>query len=286
MSGAAARLEAALRAHRAQLRRGNLLIGGAFLLAFTAALPVGGFSLARLIEGWPEILSYLGAILPEIRHDHVVEDVGEWYWGFWRYLRLMVDTVLMAYAGTLIGLVGALLLVFPASSLLGRSRVLRFSCRRMLEFSRSVPELVFALIFVVAFGVGPLAGVLAIALHSAGALGKLFAEASDNLDTRPLDGITATGAGWFGVIRIGVMPQVLPNWASYTLFRFEINIRSAAVLGFVGAGGIGQELYTSIRSFAYTDVSAVLLVIVAAVTLVDLASQALRRRFLDEDVIG
>jgi phosphonate transport system permease protein len=285
MTDPAARLEAARRAHARTLLRGNLVLGGLFLLSFAAALPVGGFSLARLVEGWPEILSYIGAILPALRADHLREDIAEWYWGFWRYLRLMADTVLIAYAGTLLGVGGALLLVFPASATLGRSAPLRFACRRLLEAARSVPELVFALIFVVAFGVGPVAGVLALAVHSAGALGKLFAEANDNLDPRPLDGVAATGASRFGVIRLSVLPQVLPNYASYTLFRFEINIRSASVLGFVGAGGIGQELYTSIRSFAYTDVSAVLLVIVAAVVLVDLASQAVRRRFLDAEVL-
>lgn len=261
-----------------RVRHGLLLAAG--LLAFALALPAGGFSLEKLIEGWPDIVSYVGSTLPPLRRDHLLADLDEWYWGRWRYLRLIGETLLTAYLGTLLGLIGALLLCFPATANLAPHPWLRQASRRVLELARSVPELVYALIFVYAYGVGALPGVLAIAVHSMGALGKLFSEAAENLDGRAVDGVRATGASWLAQMRIAVLPQVLPNFISYTLFRFEINVRSASVLGFIGAGGIGQELYQSIRSFAYADVSAVVLVIVAMVMLTDMVSQWVRARFI------
>ena len=138
-----------------------------------------------------------------------------------------------------------------------------FLTRRFLEIARSVPDLVYALVFVFAWGLGPLAGILALAIHSMGASGKLFAEVNENIDPNPVEGIRAAGGNWIKTIRYSVVPQVLPAFASYTLWRFEINVRTAAVLGFVGAGGIGYELYTNIRLSYYEDVSAILLIIVA-----------------------
>jgi phosphonate transport system permease protein len=241
---------------------------------------VGGFSLEKLIEGYPDIASYIGSTLPPLRRDHLLTDLDEWYWGFSRYLRLIADTLLTAYLGTFFGMLGALILCFPAAANLTPHGWLRIASRRGLELARSVPELVYALIFVYAYSVGPVPGVLAIAVHSMGALGKLFSEAAENADERPIDGLRATGASWIAQMRLAVLPQVLPNFTSYTLFRFEVNVRSASVLGFVGAGGIGQELYQSIRSFAYTDVSAVVLVIIVMVMLTDMTSQWVRARFI------
>jgi phosphonate transport system permease protein len=143
-----------------------------------------------------------------------------------------------------------------------------------------VPDIVFALIFVVAFGLGPLPGVLALAIHTTGALGKLFAEVVENVSLKPIEGLAATGATWIGQIRFGVLPQVLSNFASYALLRFEINVRGAAVIGFVGAGGIGEELIVAIRKFYYADVSAILVMIVVCVMAIDLVSERLRHRLL------
>ena len=130
--------------------------------------------------------------------------------------------------------------------------------RRLLEFARTVPGIVFALIFVIAFGLGPMAGVLAIAIHSTGALGKLFSEIVENADMKPVEGVRSTGASWLSCMRFAVLPQVSAGYASYALLRFEINVREASVMGFVGAGGIGQELVVAIRKFYYSDVSAIL----------------------------
>src|SRR3546814_399699 len=132
-------------------------------------------------------------------------------------------------------------------------------------------------------GVGPLAGLLAIAIHSAGARGKLFSEVNENIDHKPLEGIRAAGGSWFDEIRYGVVPQVLPNFTSYTLLRFEINIRASSIIGFVGAGGVGQELYYVINFNFYEEVSALVLLVVAVVTCIDLLSARIRHRFIGRE---
>ncbi len=207
-------------------------------------------------------------------------DVGEWFWGLGRWGRLLFDTLLIAWLGTFFGAIGGFCLCFVAAENLTKSRALRFAARRYLEACRTVPEIVFALIFVVAFGLGALPGVLAIAIHTVGAMGKLFAEVVENIDMNPVEGATASGASWTQTVRFAVVPQVLPNFASYALLRFEINVRGAAVMGFVGAGGIGQDLVESIRKFHYSDVSAILLIIIAAVMAIDLLTERLRHRLI------
>jgi phosphonate transport system permease protein len=158
--------------------------------------------------------------------------------------------------------------------------VLRFVTRRFLEFCRTVPGIVFALIFVIAFGLGPMAGMLAIAIHSIGALGKLYYEIVENIDMKPLEGLRSTGASWLSCIRFAVLPQVMPGFASYTLLRFEINVREASIMGFVGAGGIGQELVVAVRKFFYSDVSAILVMIIVTVFIIDICTGWLRGRLL------
>ena len=157
---------------------------------------------------------------------------------------------------------------------------MRIVARRFCELCRTVPELVFALIFVIAFGLGPMAGVLAVAIHTLGALGKLFAEVVENIDMKPVEGIAAGGASWPVAMRFGALPQTLSNFVSYTLLRFEINVRSSAVMGFVGAGGIGQDLIEAIRKFYYSDVSAILVLIVITVSLIDTLTARLRHRLI------
>jgi phosphonate transport system permease protein len=154
------------------------------------------------------------------------------------------------------------------------------TAKRVLEFCRTVPELVFALVFVQAFGLGPLPGILALAIHTVGALGKLFAEVVENIDMKPVDGAVSCGASWTQSIRYAVLPQVMSNFASYALLRFEINVRGAAVMGFVGAGGIGQDLIEAIRKFYYSDVSALLFLIIVTVMLIDLTTERIRHALL------
>jgi phosphonate transport system permease protein len=185
--------------------------------------------------------------------------------------------------GTIIGAIGGFLLCFIAAKNTAVSQWSRFAARRFLEFCRTVPEIVFALIFVVAFGLGPLPGVLAIAIHTIGALGKLFSEVVENIDMKPVEGLTSTGASWTETMRFAVVPQVLSNFTSYALLRFEINVRGAAVMGFVGAGGIGQDLIEAVRKFYYSDVSAILLMIVAAVMIIDLVTERIRHSLLGRE---
>jgi phosphonate transport system permease protein len=142
---------------------------------------------------------------------------------------------------------------------------------------------VFALIFVIAFGLGPMAGVLAIAIHCVGALGKQYSEMVENIDMKPVEGVRATGGGWIACMRFAVLPQVTAGFASYSLLRFEINVRGASVMGFVGAGGIGQELIVAIRKFYYSDVSAILVLIILTVFVIDIGTGWARQRLFGQD---
>ena len=137
--------------------------------------------------------------------------------------------------------------------------------------------MVFAMLFIVAVGLGPFAGVMALWIHTMGVLGKLFAEAVEAIDPRPVEGVRATGANTLEEILYGVIPQVLPLWISYSLYRFESNVRSASVVGMVGAGGIGVVLHESIRGFDYPETAAILLIIIVSVTLIDIVSARIRR---------
>lgn len=221
---------------------------------------------------------YFDRILNLDTGSRVWTDPAEWFWGWQKWLKLLAETLLLSYVGTTIGAVGAFCLNFFAATNLSPHPALRFVVRRLMEFCRTVPSIVFALIFVIAFGLGPMAGVLAIAIHSIGALGKLYSEQAENIDMKPLDGVRSTGASWASSIRFAVLPQVMPGLASYTLLRFEINVREASVMGFVGAGGIGQELVVAVRKFFYSDVSAILLMIIVTVFIIDICTGWLRGR--------
>ena len=152
--------------------------------------------------------------------------------------------------------------------------------RWIMNLLRSIPDLVMALLFIVAVGLGPLAGVLAITLNTAGVLAKLFSEAVESIDKGPVEGVRATGGSGLHEIVWGVIPQVAPLWTSFALYRFESNSRSATVLGLIGAGGIGQVLFDSMNAFDFRAVSAIVIIVVVAVTLIDMLSQAMRKRLL------
>lgn len=268
-------------------RRGKEI---AFLVLFGAVFAfsviVGEVSVATLWEGLPGLFNYIADTIPVIHSDNVVGGVREWFWAFPKWLGLLFDTIVIAFLGTLMGTVGALFLCFAGSRNLVANRWLYFVTRRITEIARAVPELVYAMIFVFAFGLGPLPGVIAIMVHSIGALGKLFSEVNENIDMGPVEGVRAAGGNWFQVVRLAVLPQVLPNYLSYALLRFEINVRSAAVIGFVGAGGIGQELMFVIRQFVYTDISAIVLMIIVTVSLIDMSCEKLRHQFIEEQGSG
>ncbi len=198
----------------------------------------------------------------------------------WRiYAREMLVTVHIAVWGTLLAVVAAVPMGLLCSANIAPAWIHQ-PVRRMMDACRAINEMVFAMLFIVAVGLGPFAGVLALAVHTTGTLAKLFSEAVEAIDPRPVEGIRATGAHKLVEVLWGVLPQVMPLWLSFTLYRFESNVRSASVVGMVGAGGIGVVLFEVIRGFQYAQTCAVLVILVVSVSLIDLLSAWLRRRFI------
>ena len=272
----------AVAAKRSQIWLGLLVLGVSVLFAGHIA----EISLSKFLDNIGSFTSYFSRISHLESGQWVISDPVEWFWGWKKWFALMGETLLMAYVGTVLGAGAALVLCFLASKNMTQSTWVVFATRRLLEFSRTVPEIVFALIFVVAFSLGPLPGILALAIHTTGALGKLFAEVVENVDMKPVDGVLAAGGSWLHKVRFAVLPQVASNFASYALLRFEINVRGAAVLGFVGAGGIGQTLLEVIRKFYYADVSALLVLIIGTVMLIDALTERVRHRLLGQERAG
>jgi phosphonate transport system permease protein len=198
----------------------------------------------------------------------------------WRtYLHEMYVTLSVAVWGTALSLVCAV----PCGLMCARNMAPQWvvqPVRRVMDACRAINEMVFAMLFIVAVGLGPFAGVLALWVHTTGVLAKLFAEAVEAIDPRPAEGVRATGATGLDEIIYAVLPQVLPLWISYALYRFESNVRSAMVVGMVGAGGIGVVLYEAIRSFDYASTSALLIMVIVVVTAIDLTSAWLREKVI------
>lgn len=267
------------RARRLQWLTGAALM--ALLIAISAWL--GEVDLALLWERLPRFGSYFGRMVPELAWATLWDDLVYWYWNGWRWLAALWQTVLIAIYATLFGAALAYVFSFLAARNLTPAPWVGVAARRTLELARTIPELVFAVLFVFAFGIGPLAGVLAIGLHSFGALGKLFGDVAENADPEPLRGVRATGANWAQTMIYGATPQLAPDYLSYGLMRLEINVRAASILGFVGAGGIGQELYRAIKNFDHTDISAIALMLIAAVMLIDALCSWLRGLLIGRD---
>ena len=192
------------------------------------------------------------------------------------YLADMIVTIQIAVWGTFLSVVFGIPFAIMSSSNICPVWIVQ-PVRRLMDACRAINEIVFALLFVVAVGLGPFAGVMALFIHNLGVVAKLFSEAVEAIDPRPVEGIRATGASKLQEIIFGVIPQVTPLWISFGLYRFETNVRSATVLGIVGAGGIGQLLWENIRSFAYAETAAIMVIIVVSITLIDMLSQRLRK---------
>ncbi len=278
-----AALNDAYRKAVARKRLRVLLVAMLFIAALVVAAIGAEVNLRTLFTYFGNFISYFDRILKLDDGTRVWTNIGEWFWGWRKWLRFLGETLLISYVGTIVGAVFAFALNFFAAENTSPTPWLRFAIRRLLEFARTVPGIVFALIFVIAFGLGPMAGVLAIAIHSTGALGKLFSEIVENADMRPVEGVRSTGASWLSCMRFAVLPQVVAGYASYALLRFEINVREASVMGFVGAGGIGQELVVAVRKFYYSDVSAILVMIVVTVFCIDIATGWLRGRLFGKE---
>jgi len=198
----------------------------------------------------------------------------------WRiYLHEMVVTLHIALWGTVLAIVAAIPLGLLSAHNVAPPWVYQ-PVRRLMDLCRAINEMVFAMLFIVAVGLGPFAGVLALFVHTTGTLAKLFSEAVEAIDERPVEGIRAMGGHKMAEVVYGILPQVMPLWLSYSLYRFESNVRSASVVGMVGAGGIGVVLYEVIRGFQYAQTCAVLLMLALTVTLIDMFSAWLRKRFI------
>ncbi|MGB3787189.1 MAG: phosphonate ABC transporter, permease protein PhnE [Phormidesmis sp.] len=241
------------------------LVGAIAVLIYSAQ--VSDISLVELFEGSGTMAEYVSRYFPP--------DFTDWRF----YLQDIIETIAMGIWGTLLAaIVAAPISVFASENLCPVWLVQ--PTRRLMDTMRAINEVVFALIFVVAVGLGPFAGVLALFVHTTGTLGKLFSEAIENIDPGPVEGVRASGANQIQEVLFGVIPQVIPLWISFTLYRFEANVRSASVLGIVGAGGIGVSLYQSFRSFKYPKVCAILIILIVAVSLLDLLSARLRRQLI------
>ena len=198
-------------------------------------------------------------------------------WEF--YVEEMLITIQIALWGTVLSIVTAIPFALLASENIAPWWINQ-PVRRLMDMLRAINEMVFAMLFVVAVGLGPFAGVMALFIHTTGVLAKLFSEAVEAIDPRPVEGIRATGANVIQEIVFGVIPQVLPLWISYALYRFESNVRSATVVGMVGAGGIGVVLWEVIRGFYFAQTCAVMIIIIISVSLLDVVSQRLRKLFI------
>jgi len=249
-------------------RAPDLLIwGGVLVLLIAAARPVEVGRIGQLFAN-SENMRQFGQqlVTPDFTH--------------WRlYVAQMWLTVQIALWGTAL----AVALAIPFGLACSRNIAppwIQQPMRLLMNLLRSIPDLVIGTLFVVAVGLGPFAGVMALALNTGGVLAKLFSEAVEAIDKGPVEGVRATGASRLEEVVWGVIPQVAPLWTSYALYRFESNARAATVLGLIGAGGIGQLLFDALNGFAYSQVGAIAIVIVAAVSLIDLLSQAMRSRLL------
>jgi phosphonate transport system permease protein len=200
--------------------------------------------------------------------------------GDWRlYLAEMIVTVQIALWGTALAVVFAVPLGLLSSTNIAPWWIYQ-PIRRLMDAARAINEMVFAMLFIVAVGLGPFAGVLALFVHTTGILAKLFSEAVESIDPQPVEGIRATGANALEEIAYGIIPQVLPLWISYSLYRFESNVRSASVVGMVGAGGIGVILWEIIRAFQYAETCAVMVIIIVTVTVIDVISARIRKSLI------
>jgi phosphonate transport system permease protein len=266
--------------HGAKIRAGELIQG----------IPQIGQTLARMLPPdfskitgakhyyFPENLSWRELLLPVPLSETDARAKSRWWDNTFpqTVMGATLETIQMAMAGTFL----ALLVAFPLGFLAARNTtphpLVYQSVRLVLNLVRTIPDLALGLLFVAAVGLGAFAGTIALAIHTATVLGKLLSESVENIDEGVVEAIRATGAGYSQILSFAVLPQILPDLISFTLYRFETNIRAASVLGLIGAGGIGYLMNTSFRTFQYQEAAAIVLVLIGLVMLVDYLSSRLR----------
>ena len=255
------RLEQAFRVPRARFLLGAVVAVAVLIWSFQGA----EFNFAKLADGAVNMTEFLGRLFPPDFSD------------FGTIVALLIETLQMAIVGTVLGAVLSLFVAFAAASNIAPKWVY-YPARWLMNIIRSVPDLVFALMFVSAVGLGPFAGILAMTLGSLGSIGKIFAEAMESVDRGPIAAMEAVGASKRQIIQYGILPQAAPLLVSYTLLLFEGNVRGATILGLVGAGGIGLELTTAMRMYDYGHLCAIVICIIVLVTAIDQGSAFIRRR--------
>jgi phosphonate transport system permease protein len=257
------------------------------LVLYFAAGQAAEFNLITIWHSLPNFLDYMLETVPTLHAGQLFADVHTKgslaYWGYRLPIQLPLiwETLQLALAATLVAVGVATVLAFLAARNAWAPAGLRFAIRALVAFLRTMPELAWAVIFVMAFGIGAIPGFLALTLHTIGSLTKLFYEAIESAQNKPVRGLTACGATPVQRMRFALWPQVKPIFLSYAFMRFEINFRSSTILGLVGAGGIGQELMTNIKLDRYDQVSMTLLLIVIVVSILDTLSGRLRQRVLE-----
>ncbi|QOG12342.1 phosphonate ABC transporter, permease protein PhnE [Arcobacter sp. FWKO B] len=280
-----------LKKHATPFKAYNLMIIGALALVFLASWYGSEMSLVALYDGWGHMVKYLSGN-PNIENSSFLPPSTNWT-NIEKYLYSMLETVMMAVVALVISVILAfpmsllgsrniVELLFPGQSLINRfiKRTIYGITTLLANIFRSVNEIIWALIFVSAVGLGPMAGILALGIHTAGVLAKLLSEGIESIDPGPVNALNASGAGFIKILFYAIMPQTMPHFISMVLYRFESDVRAASVLGFVGAGGIGFYLFDAIRSFEHGDVTTILMIIVATVWVIDKISAYVRSKFI------
>ncbi|MEO0990932.1 MAG: phosphonate ABC transporter, permease protein PhnE [Pseudomonadota bacterium] len=275
---------ATIQSHYMDLVRRKRLYSGLGLLLFII-LMVSGFSVAddrnagSFWDGWHNIFDFPADVFGEaweMRADLPMLLV--------KYIPDLIETINIAAVSTLLGFIGGMFLSLLATRGLALwPRLIPFF-RRVSDIFRAIPEIVVALVLIFVLGGGPVPAMIAIAIHTAGALGKLYSEVNENADLKPVEGLASVGANWSQRMWLGVIPQVAPNYLSYALLRFEINIRASAILGFVGAGGIGYELKNSMSwgMGRFDEAAAIFILLFLTIVVVDQISSGARNRLIGQ----
>lgn len=262
--------------------RRKRMYGGILLVVFVA-LMASGWKLAEernagdFWSGLPQVIDFPAEVFSEAWASR-----ANLPGLVWEHIPALIETLNIAAVSTLIGALAAMGLSLLATRGLARWPALIPVFRRSMDALRAIPEIVIALVLIYVLGGGPVPAVIAIALHTGGALGKLFSEVAENADLKPIEGLQSVGATWGQRMWLGVLPQVAPNWLSYALLRFEINVRASAILGFVGEGGIGHDLKLAMQwgQGRYDEVVSIFLLLFLAIVAIDRLSDHFRHRLV------
>lgn len=266
-------------AYLAMIRQKRIFSG--ILIALFVVLMIAGFLVAQdrnagdFIPGLPQVLDFPANVVAEAWRDRALLP------GYMaQFFPSLIETINIAAVSTLLGGIAAIVLSLFSTRGLAKYPRLVPVFRRVMDILRAIPEIVIALVLIFMLGGGPVPAMIAIALHTAGALGKLFSEINENAALGPVEGLQSVGANWTQRMLLGVVPQVAPNYLSYALLRFEVNIRASAILGFVGAGGIGYDLRNTITfgTGKFDEAAAIFILLFGTIVFFDQISSAVRNR--------